>query len=92
MDNTRYRTLEVEGLTVTVDTVKAGSWDAFKLLRKAREATTDLAQFDALQELVEFATDASEERVIKHLGGEDAQFIDVVRIMSQIAAGCYPKN
>ena len=92
MDNTRYRTLDVEGLTVTVDTVKAGSWDAFKLLRKAREASTDLEQFDVLQELVEFATDATEERIVNHLGGKDAQMLDVVRIMSQIAAGCYPKN
>lgn len=92
MDNTRFRILEIEGLTVKVDTVKAGSWDAFKLLRKAREATTDLAQFDALQELVEFASDATEERIVKHLGGKDAQMLDVVRIMSQIAAGCYPKN
>lgn len=93
MDSTdRIRTLDIEGLTVQVDTVKTGSWEAFKLLRKAREATDDLDQFDAMLSLMEFATDQTEETIVEHCGGADAQFIEVVRIISLIVAGCYPKN
>lgn len=92
MDNTRIRTIDVDGLEVNVDTVKAGSWDAFKLLRKVREAKDELAQFDAAVELATYATDATEEKVVAHCGGEDAQFIDVVAAFSKIIAGCYPKN
>lgn len=90
MDNTR--TIEIDGFNVTIDTAKTGSWAAFKLLKKAREATDELEQFAALVELVEYATDATEEKVVKHLGGDSAPMLDVVNLMAQIAEGCYPKN
>ena len=86
------RTVEVEGITVHVDTVKTGSWEAFKLLRKARQAEDELSQFDVMVELMAYATDQSEETVVGHLGGEAAQMVDVVRIVSQIVSECYPKN
>ena len=70
MDNTR--TIEIDGFNVTIDTAKTGSWAAFKLLKKAREATDELEQFAALVELVEYATDATEDKVVKHLGGDSA--------------------
>lgn len=94
MDNTneRMRALDVEGLAVTVDTVKAGSWEAFKLLRAAQGADDDFGKFDATIALMEYATDQTIDDVVRHCGGEDAQMLDVVRIVSQIVAGCYPKN
>lgn len=94
MDNTkeRIRRIEVEGLTVNVDTVKAGSWQAFKLLRKSFEAESDLDKFDVMLALMEYSTDQTEKKIVKHLGGNDAQFADVVRVVSQIVSECYPKN
>lgn len=90
MDNTR--TLEIEGLKVTIDTEKTGSWQAFKLLRKSFEADSDLEQFDVMIKLMEFATDQTEDSIVEFCGGDNAQFLDVVKIVSQIVAGCYPKN
>lgn len=90
MDNTR--TIEIDGFNVTIDTAKTGSWAAFKLLKKAREATDELEQFAALVELVEYATDATEEKVVKHLGGDLAPMLEVVGLMAKIASECYPKN
>ncbi len=90
MDNTR--TIEIDGFNVTIDTAKTGSWAAFKLLKKAREATDELEQFAALCELVEYATDASEEKVVKHLGGDNAPMLEVVSLIAKIASECYPKN
>ena len=90
MDN--IRVLEFDGFKVKVNVAKTSSWAAFKLLKKAREATDELEQFAALVELVEYATDATEEKVVKHLGGDSAPMLDVVNLMAQIAAGCYPKN
>ena len=90
MDNTR--TIEIDGFNVTIDTAKTGSWAAFKLLKKAREATDELEQFAALVELVEYATDATEEKVVKHFGGDSAPMLEVVSLMAKIASECYPKN
>lgn len=90
MDNTR--TIEIDGFNVTIDTAKTGSWAAFKLLKKAREATDELEQFAALVELVEYATDATEDKVVKHLGGDSAPMLEVVSLMAKIASECYPKN
>lgn len=90
MDNTR--TIEIDGFNVIIDTAKTGSWAAFKLLKKAREATDELEQFAALVELVEYATDATEDKVVKHLGGDSAPMLEVVGLMAKIASECYPKN
>ena len=90
MDNIRIA--EIDGLKVKIVTAKTGSWAAFKLLKKAREATDELEQFAALCELVEYATDASEDKVVKHLGGDNAPMLEVVGLMAKIASECYPKN
>ena len=90
MDNTRI--IEVEGMTITVDTVKTGSWGAFQLLKKARQETDELDQYQALVELIEYATDTTEAEVVEHLGGDNAQFLEVVRVMATIAGEIYPKN
>ena len=90
MDNTR--TIEIDGFNVTIDTAKTGSWAAFKLLKKAREATDEIEQFAALVELVEYASDATEDKVVKHLGGDSAPMLEVVSLMAKIASECYPKN
>ena len=90
MDNTR--TIDIDGFKVTIDTAKTGSWAAFKLLKKARETTDELEQFAALVELVEYASDATEDKVVKHLGGDSAPMLEVVSLMAKIASECYPKN
>lgn len=90
MDNIRIA--EIDGLKVKIDTAKTGSWAAFKLLKKAREVTDEFEQFAALCELVEYATDASEDKVVKHLGGDSAPMLEVVGLMAKIASECYPKN
>lgn len=90
--NERFKTVNVEGIDVTVDTVKAGSWDAFKLFRKAHEADDELAQFDVMVELMTYTTDQDEASIVEAMGGADAQYMDVVRVVSLIVSECYPKN
>lgn len=86
------REMDVDGLAVKVYPHKANSWKAYRILREAMGAGDDMARFDAMLALVTLATDVDEERIIEHCGGEEAQTPDVVRIVSEIVAGCYPKN
>lgn len=91
MDST-IETMEIEGFEVQIDTSRTKSWKAFKLLQQATEADQELDQFKSMIELMEFATDATEEKIVEHLGGDEAPYLDVVRLVSEIVSGCYPKN
>lgn len=86
------RAIDVDGMAVTVYPQKANSWRAYRILRDAMGAEADMDKFDAMLALVEFATDVDEEAIIAHCGGDEAQAPDVVRMVSEILAGCFPKN
>ena len=86
------RTLDIEGLAVTVYPAKARTWKAYRILRDAMHSPDDMQRFDALLALVAFATSVDEEAIIAHCGGDDASVEDVVRVASKIVAECTPKN
>lgn len=96
MENTQEtatRVFEVDGLTITVDTAKAGSWNAFRYMRDiADEETNDAKRVASMFALIESATDTTEAAIVEHCGGGDAPFSDVFHLASKIIAELYPKN
>ena len=86
------RTVDIEGLAVTVYPEKAKTWKAYRILSDAMHSPDDMKRFDSLLALVEYVTDVDEGAIIEHCGGDDAPIEDVVRIASKIVAECTPKN
>lgn len=83
--------VEIDGLKVSIDQAKAADWHAFSLLRKAN-GLGQFEQLEVLMELVGYITDADEDKIVAHLGGDTAQASDVIAMVSKIIQAATPKN
>jgi len=91
------RSVTVDGLEVHIYDGKLNTWTTYKLLRRFRELAADTGDiddgaFEVLKAYVEHVTDATEERIVEHYGGDDAQTSDVVSMYVTLAAKITPKK
>jgi len=87
------RTIEVEGLAVTVYEERLKSWHALDLMRKiSRIDDLNLDALDALEEFVAYVSDVTMERLVEHLGGPDVPMERVVGALVELAVKLYPKG
>ena len=87
----RYKTVEVDGLEVTVDMDKVRSWNMFKLVSQL-DGELDARTVGLMFDIIKLATDVDEDAIVDHCGGDAASMEDVVRTASLIIAELYPKN
>lgn len=101
MDNTRnageqspaFRVVVVDGMTIRIDESKLYSWRGYQIVKKLRgveEITPD--SFDVMLEYIAFVTDADENAIVEHLGGDDAQVVDVITLAAHIINELKIKN
>lgn len=81
----------IDGLPVRIDREKMSDWKTFSILRKA-DGQGQYAVVDAMLAVIEHATDQTEESIVAHCGGEDAQAADVLELCSKIIKEAAPKN
>lgn len=85
-----FRTVEVSGISVRIDLTRARSWKAFRMMQRTQgEDKTDAIA--AMLELVEYATDCNEGKILEAMG-ENAGMTDVLMVIAQIFSECAPKN
>ena len=101
MDTTRnageqspaFRVVVVDGMTIRIDESKLYSWRGYQIVKKLRgveEITPD--SFDVMLEYIAFVTDADENAIVEHLGGDDAQVVDVITLAAHIINELKIKN
>lgn len=86
------RKVEVDGMEVTVYTERINTWKAFRLMRRIG-TTFDVDSAFAMFEFLEYVTDATEDAIVAHLGGDEkSTIVEVATFASKILAECAPKN
>lgn len=92
-DEPETREVTVRGFTFNVDTARLTSWKAFRLIASLDdERTSDFGKVQAAIDLMEFITDLTGDQVVESLGGDMADPMEVMRVVTEVIAGAYPKN
>lgn len=87
------REVTVRGHTFNVDDRRLTSWKAFKLVASLDdEKSSGFGKVQAAIELMEFITDLDADAVVESLGGDMANPVEVMQVVTEIVAGAYPKN
>lgn len=89
--DTRYRDIDVDGVTLTVDTVKATGWHVFNILRRFY-ATDGFEKLDYAFELIEYTTGIDADALVSMLGGEDAPYEQMLETIANIVVAITGKN
>lgn len=84
--------IEVDGLPVEIHENKLRDWRTIRLFAKLDTKVLTADVLDSLVWLVERISDATEEKIIEHCGGDDAQLEDVAKVFADILTAAYPKN
>jgi hypothetical protein len=82
----------IDGLAVHIDKERMSDWRTFRILREAERQENQYALVDAMFKVIEHATDQTEESIVAHLGGDDAQATDVIALCTKIIEAAAPKN
>ena len=85
------RTIEVDGLTVTIDGAKVMSWPAWRIASKVT-GEVSVETVDAMMQFVALVSDVDEAAIVAHHGGDSAPIEDVIGTAARILEACYPKN
>lgn len=81
----------IDGLAVHIDRERMSDWRTFRILREA-DGKGQYAMVEAMFKVIEHATDQTEESIVEHLGGDDAQAADVIDLCTKIIEAAAPKN
>ena len=87
------KTVDIDGLTVHVNTDLCKSWKAYRLMLKFADADTiGPDSLPPMIEFVELVSDVDEEAIVEHCGGDSAPFESVMDVMGRIITEATPKN
>lgn len=89
--DTRYRDIDVNGVTLTVDTKKATGWHTFNILKRFYEED-GFDKLDYAFELIEYTTGVDAQTLIDSMGGDDAPYETVLTNIAEIVANITGKN
>lgn len=91
--STSVKTLDIDGLTVHIDTEICQGWTAYRLMCQFADKEQITAQtLPLIVEFVELVSDVDEAAIVEHCGGVKASMQDVMAVMSQIIQEAAPKN
>ena len=91
--STSVKTLDIDGLTVHIDSEVMKSWTACRLMCQFATHEEITAQtLPLMVEFVELVSDTTEAEIVEHCGGAKAPIADVLAVMVQIIQEAAPKN
>ena len=85
------KTLDIDGLTVHVDSEKCKSWKAFRIMAQFTNGVTPQS-LQTMIDFVELVSDVDEAAIVEHCGGDNASLEDVLNVISQIIVEATPKK
>ena len=81
----------IDGLEIEFDEAKASDWHMFNILRKS-DGANQYEQVSLLFEAIEYMTDQTEQSIVAHLGGDEAQVADVIKFTAKVIEEATSKN
>ena len=84
--------VEVRGVKVSVEVKKLKSWKAFRTVSKLESDASDFEKVDAALSFVSYVAGMDEDEIVQACGGDDAPVDAVIGFVTDVIAGCYPKN